>query len=100
MSDYAEIKADKEIIEQEEGKQMSTPDIRDIVRESLKLGGWDGLYNPECCACLVDDLMPCGEPSLECSAGYRQDGCQEWCGEGCDFHIVSTRPRKDPTDGE
>lgn len=66
--------------------------IRDIVREYLKTNGYDGLYNPETCACEVDALMPCDEPSMgECSPGYKVSGCEEWCGMGCPWHITAKK---------
>lgn len=60
---------------------------RDIVKEYLVANGYDGLYCDEC-SCLPDDLFPCGGSGgdwiLDCTAGYKIDGCT--CGEGCDFH--------------
>ena len=46
--------------------------ISDIVRWYLKENGYDGLYYEEC-GCEIDDLFPCGEPSLSCAAGYRNN---------------------------
>ena len=46
--------------------------------------GFDGLYNPGECACLADDLYPCGERG-ECYPGVKKP-CPEDCGEH-DWHI-------------
>jgi hypothetical protein len=67
--------------------------VREIVQEWLALRKFDGLYNPDVCACEVDDLEPCGKMTRDCEAGYRVDGCDEDCGLGCQFHIVGRRPR-------
>jgi hypothetical protein len=46
--------------------------ILEIVREYLKANGYDGLCNPDAeCGCVLDDLMPCSEPGMECQAGHR-----------------------------
>lgn len=66
--------------------------VLDMVRKALAEQGYDGLSNEDaCCACVLSDLAPCGEMGQYCEAGYRRDGCHPECGEGCDFHIVSTR---------
>ncbi|MDY6957611.1 MAG: hypothetical protein SVK08_00505 [Halobacteriota archaeon] len=58
-----------------------------IVRSFLVAAGYDGLYSTVYeCSCLVDDLMPCGEPAPGCMPGYKYEGCL--CGDGCDFHVV------------
>jgi len=57
-----------------------------IVKERLQAEGFDGLYIPGECACAVSDLMPCGEPTPECRAGYKG-------GEGDEFHIGPTKPQ-------
>ena len=64
--------------------------IREIVAEWLVEHGYDGLYDPGECGCLLDDLMPCDYPSTQCQAGYKiacsgGDEC-EWGGE-CGFHV-------------
>ncbi len=53
-------------------------DVLDMVRAQLIAGGYDGLYCPGECACLVDDLAPCDEINSACEAGYRED-CDEDC---------------------
>ena len=55
----------------------------DIIEEYLKKNGYDGLYVEGECACLVDDLCPCGEMSSNCAAGYRTP-CD--CGDH-DYHV-------------
>lgn len=73
----------------------AAPDtIKEMVRQSLEAGGFDGLYNPGECACKKDDLFPCGEPSMiGCHPGYLQP-----CGTDCsehDWHIVKIKPSND-----
>lgn len=50
---------------------MEIPDLQMIARQYLLDHGYDGLYNADLeCGCVVSDLMPCGNPSMECQAGY------------------------------
>ena len=59
--------------------------LADLVQAGLRARGYDGLFNDAAeCACLVDDLAPCGQPGLECRAGVRAE-CD--CGEH-DFRVV------------
>jgi hypothetical protein len=44
--------------------------VRNIIRHFLAANGYDGLYHPAQCACTKDVLLPCGEVSSRCSAGY------------------------------
>lgn len=61
---------------------------REMIRKYLKDNDYDGLFSNEGeCACVPDDLCPCGEPPLDCEAGYRQT-CD--CGDH-DFHIGEER---------
>lgn len=47
-------------------------DVRTIMAQRLKQLGLDGLCSPDCeCACLVDDLAPCGAIPADCVAGKR-----------------------------
>lgn len=57
--------------------------ICEILKKWLKENGYDGLYW-DGCGCAIGDLMPCGEPNEDCSAGIFQP-CN--CGGGCDFHL-------------
>ena len=60
----------------------------DMVREWLERNDYEGLFNPECCACELSDLMPCDEPNFrECEPGYKTE-CPDDCGEGCLWHIA------------
>ena len=62
-------------------------DLKDLVELSLRQKGFDGLWNDYGCACKLGDLMPCGEPSPACEAGYLGP-CDGSCEGGkCDFHI-------------
>ena len=69
------------------------PNVIDIVRKGLREDGYDGLYseNGEC-ACLVEDLTPCGEIGSECTAGWKED-CKDCLDHEADWHITSN-PRK------
>ncbi len=66
-----------------------------IIRDMLKIDGYDGLVNAGCCACLVDDLAPCEGEIGHCEPGHRvnfKDGdCDDdaGCDGNCDWHIVS-----------
>jgi hypothetical protein len=61
----------------------------DLTREWLREHGYDGLFNYDACACLLDDLMPCDDPRPTCRAGYKTP-CT--CGEGCEFHVSKEKP--------
>ena len=59
-------------------------DVLDIVKKYLDENGYDGLYSDYECACLKDDLAPCGEMNMDCRAGYKQKckikNCEyDWC---------------------
>lgn len=69
---------------------MSNPDVNHIVYAWLKANGYDGLSTDDECACLIDDLMPCGEPATSCEAGYRDEGH-----DGYDYCIVTEKPERD-----
>jgi hypothetical protein len=79
--------------------------IRKIVEAWLKADGYDGLCDLDCdyegCGCLLDDLMPCDEPSPEnCRAGYKGPPGPD----GGDYAIYPTREAalaaKENPDGE
>jgi len=75
------------------GEKVVNPSVLKMVEQSLRAGGYDGLYQPDCCACLLDDLAPCGDMSPNCEAGYKTDGCGDGCDIGpCDFHVGSNKP--------
>jgi hypothetical protein len=86
---------DLEVGERDEAKAhplLELLELRDIVRKYLKDHGLDGL-GCEDCSCGIDDLMPCGEPRIDCKAGYLMP-CPEDCEfheDGCDWHIGSWR---------
>lgn len=69
-----------------------TPDVIDMVKAQLEAGGFDGLFNPnpDCCACLLTDLAPCGEVFQGCRAGYKQP-CPPDCGDH-DWHVGAVKP--------
>ena len=64
------------------------PTIKEIVKEYLEKNGYDGLYNDCDCGCVVDDLMPCGEPGFFCEPGYFGP-CM--CGDNHNFHIYKDK---------
>ena len=66
------------------------PEISEIIEQYLKHNGYDGLADGnDGCACLLNDLMPCGgDFVMRCRAGFKKEGCDDWCGNGCDFHVV------------
>lgn len=67
-------------------------DVLSIVEEFLRREGYDGLYNTDGgCACLIDDLEPCGCMGSNCRSGYKNEGCTPECGEGCSFHVERRR---------
>lgn len=47
--------------------------VRKIIIKHLKENGFDGLYCPGECACVIDDLAPCDEIMLDCLPGYRTE---------------------------
>lgn len=57
---------------------------KQIVLQYLKDNNYDGLFNLDGeCACDLNDLMPCGDCSVDCMAGYKTP-CE--CGDH-DWHI-------------
>ena len=67
---------------------MSEPkQAMDLLRDALTAGGYDGLYNPGECSCLLADLAPCFGVTEDCTAGYRIEGCTDECGLGCEWHV-------------
>ena len=42
--------------------------VREIVKDWLKTHKCDGLCNDMPCSCGLSDLMPCGEPGMDCVA--------------------------------
>lgn len=63
----------------------------EIIAKWLGENGYDGLFCESECACLKDELAPCGEVYPQCEAGYRVpcDGELDCCISGypCEFHI-------------
>jgi len=67
---------------------MINPNVAQIVKAYLVEHGYDGIYAEDECACLIDDLMPCGEPCDRCIAGYKAP-CD--CGDH-EYHIQDRGP--------
>ena len=66
---------------------MKTPDLEQITMLFLAENGYDGLFNGKC-ACLTNDLMPCGNPQPQCTAGYK---VKYKCGDRT-FHVQAKKP--------
>jgi hypothetical protein len=49
---------------------MTTPTVKDIVREYLEAHGYDGLCSYEC-GCRLDDLFPCCGCGMDCVPGHK-----------------------------
>jgi hypothetical protein len=65
-------------------RQINRPNVKEIINVYLRDFGFDGLWNPDGeCACVINDLSPCGDMCEKCEAGYRHK-CN--CGEH-DYHI-------------
>jgi hypothetical protein len=60
--------------------------ILEIVEKYLKDGGFDGLYNPDQCACKTSDLSPGDCLEANCEPGYLQPGDEEY-----DWYIGPTK---------
>lgn len=73
-------------------------DIGKIVREWLRRNGAAGLVNTDLeCACTLDNLYPCGEPNIDCTAGVLtdRDGCGNCSDESpCDYHLKPMHARR------
>ena len=67
----------------EEDADKEHMDVREIIKKYLIDNGFDGLFDPDECACEIADLMPCGEYCGSCEPGYKGP-CD--CGDH-DFHI-------------
>lgn len=58
--------------------------VLQIVAEYLQAHGYNGLYSPDDCACVLEALAHCGEMRTDCMAGMRIP-CD--CGGGCAWHV-------------
>lgn len=45
--------------------------LLDVLADGLKASGFDGLFTPGICGCLVDDLSPGNCLSESCKPGYK-----------------------------
>jgi len=71
----------------------ANPTVLDMVYDSLKERGFDGLVSDDFeCSCELEDLAPCCEMSDQCTAGYKVTTCPDDCEPGCDFYITTTKP--------
>uniref|UniRef100_A0A6H1ZHK9 Uncharacterized protein n=1 Tax=viral metagenome TaxID=1070528 RepID=A0A6H1ZHK9_9ZZZZ len=73
-------------------------EVSQIVEQYLKANGYDGLVSfAGECSCRIGDLMPCDYDCIaNCEAGYKVP-CT--CGEGCEFHIATKKPKEEETNG-
>jgi hypothetical protein len=62
---------------------------RNLIKQLLIDGGYDGLYVPGECACELSDLEPCDGMTSDCKPGYKRE-CD--CGEGHNFHVGPEKP--------
>jgi len=44
-------------------------EVKEIIRNFLIAGGYDGLYCEEC-GCSLEELIPCGSDFSQCKPGY------------------------------
>ena len=58
--------------------------VNKILEDYLKANGFDGLFYPGECSCVIGDLQPCGLTMLDCEPGNKMP-CK--CGQACDFDI-------------
>lgn len=68
--------------------------IKEIIEQWLIKNGYEGLYRDDC-GCEVGDLMPCNEPSINCTAGHKvpcpgPENCQ--ADGDCPWHISGNKP--------
>jgi len=58
--------------------------LKEIVKSWLETNGYDGLCDSDNeCGCKLDDLMPCGEPGMNCEPGYEVEAP-----EGSDYDFL------------
>lgn len=51
-------------------KKKEPMEVREIIKTWLTEYGYDGLYDPGECGCIIEDLAPCGQISGGCIPGY------------------------------
>ena len=62
--------------------------LKELVEKWLRENGYDGLFNPDDCACDLNDLFPCDCPQADCEPGYLCDcDCRDH-----DWHICREKP--------
>jgi hypothetical protein len=65
--------------------------IRQIIEQQLKDGGFDGIFAAGECACCIGDLCPCDSSSiLDCEPGYKVM-CTE-VGDNCECGRTTPHP--------
>ena len=76
--------------------------LQELTELWLRRNGYDGLYSEGgSCACAIEDLMPCSEPSSDCHAGYKVPCDPETCdADGdCKWHIAECKPESEVQGG-
>ena len=72
-------------------------DVEQMVEQYLRENGYDGLYSRGECACLVEDLAPCGQIQGDCEAGFKvtcnNPDC-EWCTQPGGWHVQKEKEAK------
>lgn len=63
--------------------------VKEIIIEWLKNNGYDGLYDPGECGCLIGDLFPCGGDCFDCLPGYKNTPNPN---SGYDFTVGPNKP--------
>lgn len=64
--------------------------VETILKDYLTQNGYDGLFFPGECACLKEDLEPCGHLNKDCQPGYRVESTNP--DDDCDWYIQPNRP--------
>ena len=77
-------------------KKSKPGDVLEILEAWLERNGFDGLYQPGVCACLGNDLAPCGQIQGDCKPGFKRP-CN--CGEVCEWHIGAEKPGREENEG-
>jgi hypothetical protein len=81
-------------------KRTNPPELYHIVLQYLKDNGYSGLISTgQECGCEIDDLMPCEQPSQDCTPGYKCT-CEYCAREGSTFSICPTKNIEEHNDDQ
>ncbi len=79
--------------------------IKTIVETYLKENKFNGLVQNDMeCSCEVGNLVPCDKEIGFCEPAYKVlgcpvhkvPGCADDCSEGCEYHMTTVKPARDP----